>query len=38
MMWVEENKLIIRVGGGFMSVDDFIEVNNPLEQSRRLIS
>jgi len=37
-MKVEENKLIIRVGGGFMSLEEFLEVNNPLEQSRRLIS
>lgn len=38
IMKVEENNLIIRVGGGFMSLDDFIEVNNPFEQSRRLMS
>jgi hypothetical protein len=38
IMKVEENNLIIRVGGGFMSVDEFIEINNPLEQSRKLIS
>ena len=38
IMKVEENNLIIRVGGGFMSLDDFIEVNNPFEQSRKLIS
>lgn len=37
-MKVEENNLIIRVGGGFMSLDEFIEVNNPFEQSRRLIN
>ena len=38
IMKVEENNLIIRVGGGFMSVDEFIEINNPLEQSRKLIN
>lgn len=38
IMKVEENNLIIRVGGGFMSIDEFIEINNPFEQSRRLIN
>lgn len=38
IMKVEENKIIIRVGGGFMSLEEFLEVNNPLEQSRRLIN
>lgn len=38
IMKLEENNLIIRVGGGFMSVDEFIEINNPLEQSRKLSS
>lgn len=37
-MKAEQNKLVIRVGGGFMSVDDFIEINNPWEQSRKLMS
>ena len=31
IMKAEQNKLVIRVGGGFMSVDDFIELNNPWE-------
>jgi hypothetical protein len=32
------NKLKIRVGGGFLSIDEFIEANNPWELSKRLMN
>jgi len=38
IMKAEQNKLVIRVGGGFISLDDFIELNNPWEISRKLMS
>ena len=38
IMTSEHGKLSIRVGGGFMSIDEFIEINNPWEQSKKLMS
>ena len=34
-MKVENNNLIIRVGGGFMSIDEFIEQHNPIAKHLR---
>ena len=31
----EGENLVIRVGGGYMSIDEFIEQNHPFEQWRR---
>jgi len=37
IMKVENNNLIIRVGGGFMSINEFIEQHNPiLKHTRQL--
>ena len=35
IMKVENNNLIIRVGGGFMSIDEFIEQHNPISKHLR---
>ena len=35
IMKVENNNLIIRVGGGFMSIDEFIEQHNPISKHMR---
>ena len=35
IMKVENNNLIIRVGGGFMSIDEFIEQHNPISKHTR---
>jgi len=35
IMKVENNNLIIRVGGGFMSIDEFIEQHNPISKHIR---
>ena len=37
LMKVEENKLIIRVGGGYMSMEEFLERHNPIELSKKLL-
>ena len=33
LMKVEENKIIIRVGGGYMSMEEFLERHNPIDLS-----
>ena len=35
IMKVENNNLILRVGGGFMSIDEFIEQHNPISKHTR---
>ena len=32
------NRLKIRTGGGFLSLDEYIELHNPWEQSKRLMN
>ena len=35
IMELKNNNLIIRVGGGFMSIDEFIEQHNPISKHMR---
>ena len=35
IMKMENSNLIIRVGGGFMSIDEFIEQHNPISKHLR---
>ena len=35
IMQVKNNNLILRVGGGFMSIDEFIEQHNPISKHMR---
>ena len=38
---LEQEKLIVRVGGGFLSIDEFVEIYTPLEVEklqRKLLS
>lgn len=34
-MKVEKDKIIIRVGGGFLTIDEFIEKYSPVEERRK---
>lgn len=33
-VWVENNKIIIRVGGGYLTIDEFLDIYTPVELDR----